>query len=122
MKFLRVFWQKHDPTPGTPINERLIEHIRRMRHADDNFSSMPGERGAETHKGRVYVKYGPPDDIERSVLSSDGRKSFEVWHYGRHDFVFQDRNGLGAGAEREKPAGFSESAIPELSPSYSIRR
>ena len=94
MRFLRQFWKKVDPTPGTDINERLIEHIRRMRHCDDYFSGRAGQLGSDTPMGRVYVQYGPPDDIERDV-SGTGTKPFEIWYYGRYEFVFQDRNALG---------------------------
>ena len=94
MKFLRQFWKKFDPTPGTDINERLIEHLRRMKHCDDYFSGRAGQSGSETHMGRVHVQYGAPDDIERDA-SGTGTKPFEVWYYGRYEFVFQDRNALG---------------------------
>jgi GWxTD domain-containing protein len=94
MKFLRQFWKKFDPTPGTDINERLIEHLRRMRHTDDNFSGRADQLGSETQMGRVYIQYGAPDDIERDV-SGSGTKPWELWHYGRYDFVFQDRNSIG---------------------------
>lgn len=92
MKFLRQFWKKLDPTPGTAINERLIEHIRRMRHSDDYFSGRAGQAGSDTEMGRVYIQYGAPDDIERV---SGEAKPYEIWHYGRHEFVFLDRNALG---------------------------
>ena len=94
MKFLRQFWKKLDPTPGTDINERLIEHIRRMRHCDDNFSGRAGQLGSETQKGRVYVQYGAPDDIDRDASGPTSKPS-EIWYYGRYEFVFQDRNSLG---------------------------
>ncbi len=94
MKFLRQFWKKLDPTPGTAINERLIEHLRRMRHCDDYFSGRAGLAGSETQMGRVYIQYGPPDDIERNV-SGSSTKSYEIWEYGRYRFVFQDRRSLG---------------------------
>jgi len=94
MKFLRQFWKKLDPTPGTDINERLIEHLRRMRHSDDVFSGRAGQLGSETAMGRVYIQYGAPDDIERDA-SGGFTKPFEIWQYGRYEFVFQDRNALG---------------------------
>ncbi|MBS12562.1 MAG: hypothetical protein CME19_13270 [Gemmatimonadetes bacterium] len=94
MKFLRQFWKKLDPTPGTDINERLIEHIRRMRHCDDYFSGRAGQSGSETAMGRVYIQYGAPDDVERDASGGVSKPS-ELWHYGRYEFVFLDRNGLG---------------------------
>ena len=98
MKFLRMLWKKLDPTPETPINERLIEHMRRMQYTENNFSGAPGKKGSDTHKGRVYIKYGPPDDIEYNMGGAGSGKPYEVWTYerqGRYTFTFRDRRGLG---------------------------
>lgn len=94
MNFLRQFWKTQDPTPETPVNERLIQHIQRMSYVETNFSRTNTQEPIDTDRGRVYIKYGPPDDIERNA-SSSGDKPFEVWHYGRHQFIFRDPNGLG---------------------------
>jgi GWxTD domain-containing protein len=97
MRFLKAFWRKLDPTPETPTNERLIEHMRRMRYADDHFSGGHNQRGSETEKGRIYIKYGPPDDIEYNTAAA-GSKAYEKWIYerqGRYDFIFQDTRGIG---------------------------
>ena len=96
-KFLKVFWKKLDPTPYTPVNEMLVEHIRRMRYSDNNFSGGQRTEGYDTDKGRVYVKYGPPSDREyRSAV--DSVKPYEIWTYqsqGTYEFIFRDRRGLG---------------------------
>jgi GWxTD domain-containing protein len=94
MNFLRQFWKGQDPTPGTPVNERLIQHLQRMTYVETNFSRTNNEGPLDTDRGRVYIKYGPPDDIERQA-SSSGDKASEVWHYGRNQFIFRDSNGLG---------------------------
>ncbi len=97
MKFLKAFWKNLDPTPDTPTNERLIGHIRRMRHAEDHFFGGHGKRGSDTDKGRVYIKYGPPDDIQYGT-SASGQKPYEIWTLekkGRNEFVFRDQRGLG---------------------------
>ena len=97
MKFLKAFWKNLDPTPDTPTNERLIEHIRRMRHAEDHFFGGHGKRGSDTDKGRVYIKYGPPDDLQYGT-SASGQKPYEIWTLekkGRNEFVFRDQRGLG---------------------------
>jgi GWxTD domain-containing protein len=96
-KFLKVFWKRLDPTPTTLLNEKLIEHIRRMRYADNNFSGAHKQEGYDTDKGRVYVKYGGPTDREyRSAV--DNVKPYEIWTYqtqGTYEFIFRDRKGLG---------------------------
>ncbi len=97
MKFLKVFWLKLDPTPGTPLNERLRDHMMRLQYADENFTSEPGKRGSDTDKGRVYIKYGPPDERDYTT-SAAGGKAIDTWIYeksGRYIFVFFDRRGTG---------------------------
>ncbi len=97
MRFLRNFWKEQDPTAATPENERLIEHMQRMRHADNNYAAGRGKRGADTDKGRIYVKYGAPTDIQYNMASAQ-EKPFEVWTYertGGYRFIFQDRRGAG---------------------------
>ena len=96
-RFLRKFWKDRDPTPETPVNELVIEHFRRVQYANNNFSGRAKERGIDTEKGRVYAKYGPPDDIEYSRLASE-EKSYEIWTYekqGYYEFIFRDRRGTG---------------------------
>lgn len=96
-RFLRQFWKDRDPTPETPLNEQLMEHIRRMKYAENQFAAQVNQRGSDTDKGRVYIKYGPPDDIQYNTLAT-GEKSYEIWVYekqGRYEFVFRDRHGNG---------------------------
>ena len=62
-KFIEQFWLRRDPTPGTPENEFKQEHYRRIAYANERFKSvnMPGWK---TDRGRIYITYGPPDEIE----------------------------------------------------------
>jgi GWxTD domain-containing protein len=62
-QFLDRFWKDIDPTPGTIENEARTEHYRRVSYADRHFGSTHN-RGALTDRGRLYVRYGPPDDIQ----------------------------------------------------------
>jgi hypothetical protein len=41
---------------------------------------MLGREGYRTDRGRVYIVYGPPDDIERHPNESD-TKPYEIWTY-----------------------------------------
>ncbi len=59
MNFLKQFWQKKDPTPDTPVNERLIQHIQRMEYVEANFTSSNAQSAAETDRGRIYIIHGP---------------------------------------------------------------
>lgn len=74
-QFVEQFWLRRDPTPGTAENEARTEHYRRISYANGRFGSahVPGWR---TPRGRVYILYGPPTEIE----SHPGRDT-ERWRY-----------------------------------------
>ncbi len=59
--FLRVFWRSKDPMPVTPVNEREIEHWRRVVMADLMYA-VPrfDRRGWETARGELLIRYGEP--------------------------------------------------------------
>jgi GWxTD domain-containing protein len=64
---LRVFWKRQDPTPTTALNERQVEHYRRVALADAHYAHLrDGGRGAATTKGELLIRYGEPiiDDWE----------------------------------------------------------
>ncbi len=61
--FIKDFWLFRDPTPGTPENEFKEEHYRRIAFANTRFKS-PTLAGWKTDRGRIYIMYGPPDEIE----------------------------------------------------------
>jgi GWxTD domain-containing protein len=61
-QFITQFWQRRDPTPDTEENEFKEEHYRRIAYANLAFaSSIPGWK---TDRGRIYITFGPPDEIE----------------------------------------------------------
>ncbi len=63
-QFIEQFWLRRDPTPDTVENENKEEHYRRIAYANERFSS--GIRGWESDRGKIYIMYGPPDEIEGS--------------------------------------------------------
>ncbi len=79
--FLARFWQRRDPTPATPENERLAEHFRRLAEARKRFPSSVDPRGYDD-RGMIYVRYGPPDD---SYVDPGGDVTLpnESWVYHR---------------------------------------
>ena len=61
--FVRMFWQRRDPTPATPSNERLVEHYRRVLYAMQHFSS--GQKPWDK-RGEIYIRYGEPAHKSRA--------------------------------------------------------
>ncbi len=94
LKRFNAFWAKVDPTPNTPENELMLEYYSRIEFANQNFSSyFPGWK---SDMGRVYIKYGPPDFIERQPFSMDSQP-YEIWEYYQHNIrlIFVDTSGFG---------------------------
>ena len=61
-QFIESFWLRRDPTPDTIENEFKEEHYRRIAYANEHYAS--GIPGWKTDRGRIYITYGPPDEIE----------------------------------------------------------
>ena len=61
-QFIEIFWQKRNPEPDSPNNTAREEHYRRLAYADEHFAS--GIAGRKTDRGRIYIIWGPPDEIE----------------------------------------------------------
>jgi GWxTD domain-containing protein len=61
-EFIEQFWLRRDPTPDTEENEYKEEHYRRIAYANEHFPS--GIPGWKTDRGRMYIMYGPPDEID----------------------------------------------------------
>ncbi|HTS36128.1 MAG TPA: GWxTD domain-containing protein [Candidatus Solibacter sp.] len=89
--FIEAFWQRRDPTPDTEENEYKEEHYQRIAYANEHFAA--GVPGWKTDRGRMYIMYGKPDEIEshpsggtyeRPMEEGGGETStfpFEQWRY-----------------------------------------
>ncbi len=97
-KFLFEFWRRRDPDPSTPANEYKEEYFHRVEYTEKNLGGGVRE-GWRTDRGRVYIVYGPADEVERFPSAGESLP-YEIWHYnniqGGVIFVFVDRTGLGS--------------------------
>jgi len=90
-QFIEQFWLRRDPTPDTAENEYREEHYRRIAYANERYAS--GIPGWKTDRGRIYITFGPPAEIEshpsggtyeRPYEEGGGTTStypFEIWRY-----------------------------------------
>lgn len=90
-QFIEQFWLRRDPSPDTIENETRDEHYRRIAYSNERFAS--GKPGWKTDRGRIYITWGPPDQIEshpsggsylRPQEEGGGTTStfpFETWRY-----------------------------------------
>ncbi|MBI4726518.1 GWxTD domain-containing protein [candidate division TA06 bacterium] len=96
-EFLRRFWNSRDADPATPENEALLEHARRYKSADIKFGekNRGGMKGSLTDRGRLYIKYGIPNEVESKTMQGQFRP-VEIWrYYNGNKFVFVDKSSFG---------------------------
>lgn len=91
-KKFRSFWKERDPTPETPFNELMAEYYQRIDYAYENFSTE-NTVGYNSDRGEVYIKFGPPEDINRK-FPTEGATT-EIWTYPNRQFVFKATTGFG---------------------------
>jgi len=88
------FWAARDPDPSTPENEALDTYLQRVQYVTREYSQFgPGWR---SDRGRVYIRYGPPEQID-TAMDQRAQGEYEIWRYytqGR-TFVFYDMFGVG---------------------------
>lgn len=94
-RYFEEFWRGMDPNPETNKNELMDEYYRRVNYANQSFSSM-SLKGWLTDMGRIFIKFGQPDDIERHPFEMN-TYPYEIWRYYslRKVFLFVDRLGFG---------------------------
>lgn len=93
-EYIRKYWIRNDPTPATPVNERLLTHYERVFLADELLTNRRlGLEGAETVRGISLISYGLPDkflyDLGQWVYGP-----IVIWEYGNRGnpirLYFQD--------------------------------
>lgn len=101
-QFVEQFWLRRDPTPDTIENEYKEEHYRRIAYANEHYAS--GIPGWKADRGRIYITFGPPDEIdshpsggtyERPAEQGGGETStfpFEDWRYRYIEGIGNDVN------------------------------
>ncbi len=97
-RLLESYWKSRDPDPETEENELEDEYYRRVTYANRAFSVFQGSQaGWRTDRGRIYIIYGPPTDIDRPPVSQDNTGRYEIWNYHnlQKRFVFFDKYGDG---------------------------
>ncbi len=91
-KFLSQFWNVRDTEPSTARNEFYLEYLKRIEISNNQYPAL-GKKGWQTDRGRIFLKYGEPGEIERFPNQID-TKPFEIWHYNEIEggiiFIFGD--------------------------------
>lgn len=65
-RWIERLWRGADPTPDTGENESRNEFRRRVSYANARYSVF--ERGMFSDRGRVYIRYGEPDEVKIELI------------------------------------------------------
>jgi len=81
--YLKKFWNT--------CNYNEIEE--RFEYANAHYGQ--GDRkGAKTERGRIYIKYGAPDEVEKTTIETEESRPYESWeYYNGLSFIFVDIRG-----------------------------
>ena len=101
-QFIEQFWLRRNPDPDSPENTFKEEHYRRIAYTNEHYAS--GIPGWKTDRGRIYIMWGPPDEVEshpsggsydRPAAEGGGETStypFEDWRYRYLEGIGEDVN------------------------------
>jgi GWxTD domain-containing protein len=95
-EFLYNFWKARDTDVSTPVNEYYKKYFSRVSFSNQRFGSL-SRLGWKSDRGRVFIIYGEPSEIERHPNEVD-TKPYEIWYYNELEggvlFVFGDLTGF----------------------------
>ncbi len=80
IRYINYFWLRRDPNPQTQVNEFRDEFYKKVATANKHFS-VGSKEGWKTHRGEIFIVFGPTQEIHRGVTTS--LRSYEVWTYYR---------------------------------------
>lgn len=104
-RYLTEFFQRQNPNPGSPGNLFLEDYLSRISTIRARYDETVGTEERMpwyTDRGRIYLKYGEPQDRVVNYSPSDlgsptsvigsgafgGEPPYEIWQYQTTSFVY----------------------------------
>ena len=93
-QFIEQFWLRRSNNPDLPDNDFKEEHYRRIAYTNEHFAS--GIPGWKTDRGRMYIMWGPADEVEshptggtydRPMEEGGGSTSTYPWETWRYRYM-----------------------------------
>ncbi|NOT34201.1 MAG: GWxTD domain-containing protein [Candidatus Eisenbacteria bacterium] len=125
--YLEEWWRRRDPSPETAENEARVTFRQRADFANKTWSRSALEPGMFSDMGRVFIRYGEPDAVERQVIPTgdetlnrivrelnltDARPTGDIAMQGlggnQHPFelwIYQGESRLPLNVPRDQPGG-----------------
>jgi GWxTD domain-containing protein len=112
-QFIEQFWLRRSSNPDLPDNDFKEEHYRRIAYTNEHFAS--GIPGWKTDRGRMYIMWGPADEVDshpsggtwdRPMEDGGGSTTTYPWETWRWRYL----EGIGENIELEfvDPSGSGE--------------
>ena len=112
-QFIEQFWLRRSSNPDLPENDFKEEHYRRIAYTNEHFAS--GIPGWKTDRGRIYIMWGPADEVDshptggtydRPMEEGGGSTTTYAWEKWRYRYL----EGIGENVELEfvDPSGSGE--------------
>ena len=112
-QFIEEFWQRRNPDPDSVDNPVKEEHYRRIAYTNEHYAS--GIAGWRTDRGRIYIMYGKPDDLESHTQGETWNRPLDqgggqTETYAYEDWTYHYIEGIGENVELEfvDPSGTGE--------------
>jgi len=92
-QYFYTFWERRDPDNPEAAWEKYKEQLKLV---DEEFGTRI-KHGYQTDRGRIYLRYGPPNTMQQRHNDLDAYP-YEIWHYyklGRFNnrrFIFWNRD------------------------------
>ncbi|HEV2224142.1 MAG TPA: GWxTD domain-containing protein [Candidatus Acidoferrales bacterium] len=111
--FIENFWQRRNPDPESAENTYKEEYYRRIAYTNEHYSS--GIPGWKTDRGRIYIMWGKPDEVQSHPAGGPYNRPFEEGGGETSTYPFEDWRyrylpGIGENVEIEfvDPSGSGE--------------
>jgi GWxTD domain-containing protein len=114
-QFIEQFWLRRSSNPDLPENDFKEEHYRRIAYANEHFASgIPGWR---TDRGRIYIIWGPADEVDshptggtydRPMEEGGGSTTTYPWETWRYRYLEGEGLGNNVILEFVDPSGTGE--------------
>ena len=92
----RQYWMLSDPLALTPDNEHRLEFLSRVAYAEIVWTSDDLDlRGADTDRGDIHIRYGPPRIIA-SLAPQIGMNTIIWWYDDDLSFAFTSPPAFGS--------------------------
>jgi GWxTD domain-containing protein len=111
--FIENFWERRNPDPGSADNTYKEDYYERIAYTNEHYSS--GIPGWKTDRGRIYLMWGKPDDVESHPAGGPYERppeegGGETTTYPFEDWTYRYLEGIGENVTIEfvDPTGTGE--------------